>query len=256
MLAHAIGWKLAEALLDGRAPDPAYEPPVIEPAASVPSAPIDPATGRPRRAPRPGDTSTRTLVAMALVAQGIAVKPEVLKTVEDDKTSNDTASTPRGADLLLPESRIAVLVNGCFLHGCDEHASATRSSTFWWAARIKAYRATYDHAVERLTVAGWTVITVWEHEDPMTAAERIAANEWPARPTWRQARRAHGLSFHHGGDRERVTHADAHNPGRQVMPKGSDNLKDPSIQRQATVTPHLRQTTSACRPLVGLARGT
>lgn len=175
LLAHAIGWKLAEALLEGRAPDPAYEPPVIEPAASVPSAPIDPGTGRPRRAPRPGDTSTRTLLAMALAARGITVEPEVLKSVEDDETSNDRASTHRGADLLLPESRIAVLVNGCFLHGCDEHASTTRSSTFWWAARIKADRAKYDQAVERLTVAGWTVLTVWEHEDPTSAAERIAS---------------------------------------------------------------------------------
>jgi DNA (cytosine-5)-methyltransferase 1 len=175
LLAHAIGWKLAEALLDGRAPHRSYEPPVIEPAASVPSAPIDPATGRPRRAPMSADTATRTLVARALAARGIAVEPEVLVTAEDDATSNDGASTPRGADLLLPESRIAVLVNGCFLHGCDEHASTTRSSTFWWAARIRAYRATYDQAVERLTVAGWTVVTVWDHEDPTTAAERIAA---------------------------------------------------------------------------------
>jgi DNA mismatch endonuclease (patch repair protein) len=71
-------------------------------------------------------------------------------------------------------ARIAVFVDGCFWHGCPLHASWPKSNAEWWRSKIEANRARDRDTDARLTSAGWTVVRVWEHEDPVRAAANIA----------------------------------------------------------------------------------
>ncbi len=79
----------------------------------------------------------------------------------------------RRADLVFPKARVAVMVDGCFWHGCPEHATWPAHNAEFWREKIETNRRR-DRDTDRLLIqAGWTVIRVWEHEDPSAAADRI-----------------------------------------------------------------------------------
>ncbi|MFE9804106.1 very short patch repair endonuclease [Streptomyces goshikiensis] len=81
----------------------------------------------------------------------------------------------RTADLVFTKARVAVFVDGCFWHGCPEHhRPATRNSEFW-RDKIEVNRSRDEETNRRLADAGWTVIRIWEHEDPEAAAQRLIA---------------------------------------------------------------------------------
>lgn len=81
----------------------------------------------------------------------------------------------RRADLVFPRHRVAVYVDGCFWHSCPQHATFPKNNAEWWAAKLAANVQRDRDTDERLQTAGWTVVHVWEHEDPITAATRVEA---------------------------------------------------------------------------------
>ena len=77
-------------------------------------------------------------------------------------------------DVVFRRSNVAVFVDGCFWHGCPEHRSIPcGASAEFWADKFarNAERDARDNAL--LESSGWRVIRVWEHEDVVTAADRI-----------------------------------------------------------------------------------
>jgi DNA mismatch endonuclease (patch repair protein) len=89
----------------------------------------------------------------------------------------------RRADVVFPARRLAVFVDGCFWHGCDVHARSSKTNAGWWARKIAANKARDRETDARLLGHGWTVVRVWEHEDPESAADRVAAALERARRT-------------------------------------------------------------------------
>ncbi len=79
----------------------------------------------------------------------------------------------RRADIALPRAHVAVFVDGCFWHSCPEHGTLPKSNTLWWSEKLAANRDRDRNTDERLARGGWTVIRVWEHEDPAEAVDRI-----------------------------------------------------------------------------------
>ena len=79
----------------------------------------------------------------------------------------------READLIFPKRQVAVFVDGCFWHGCSRHRPPAKTNTEWWKKKIDGNRARDRDTDRRLREAGWVSIRVWEHEDPVQAAERI-----------------------------------------------------------------------------------
>lgn len=79
----------------------------------------------------------------------------------------------RVADIAFPGLKIAVFVDGCFWHGCPEHASWPKQNVDFWREKIETNRARDIDTNMRLQANGWQVIRVWEHESPITAAQRI-----------------------------------------------------------------------------------
>ncbi len=85
------------------------------------------------------------------------------------------AGLRRRADLVFPRRRVAVYVDGCFWHSCPLHATRPKNNAEWWATKLAANVARDRDTDARLVAAGWTVVRVWEHEDPTSAADRVQA---------------------------------------------------------------------------------
>lgn len=81
----------------------------------------------------------------------------------------------RRADVVFASARVAIFVDGCFWHGCANHATWPKRNADFWRDKIETNRSRDLDTDRRLAAAGWTVVRVWEHEDPDAAAQRIAA---------------------------------------------------------------------------------
>jgi len=91
----------------------------------------------------------------------------------------------READVVFRSRRVAIFVDGCFWHGCPNHARSSKANSEWWAAKIERNRARDRQTDEILEEAGWTVIRVWEHEDTEDAVRRIET-VLASRPVWKR----------------------------------------------------------------------
>jgi DNA mismatch endonuclease (patch repair protein) len=79
----------------------------------------------------------------------------------------------RTADVVFTHLRIAVFVDGCFWHGCPSHYKEPKTNTLYWADKIAGNRRRDEDTNTLLRTAGWTVIRIWEHEDPEKAAQVV-----------------------------------------------------------------------------------
>lgn len=80
----------------------------------------------------------------------------------------------RVADIAFPGRRIAVFVDGCFWHGCPEHATWPKQNAEFWRQKIEGNRLRDADTNSRLLDVGWTVLRFWEHQSPIEAAEVVA----------------------------------------------------------------------------------
>ena len=79
------------------------------------------------------------------------------------------------ADLAFIRAKVAVYVDGCFWHGCPVHATWPKNNAEFWRAKISANIERDARVTAALTEAGWTVLRVWEHEEPAGVAGRLVA---------------------------------------------------------------------------------
>jgi DNA mismatch endonuclease, patch repair protein len=80
----------------------------------------------------------------------------------------------RRADIAFPRQRVAVMVDGCFWHGCPEHGTWPKKNAEWWREKIEKNIARDRDTDAKLARDGWASVRVWEHEEPADAANRIA----------------------------------------------------------------------------------
>ncbi|MGI5449943.1 very short patch repair endonuclease [Streptomyces sp. CA-243310] len=113
----------------------------------------------------------------------------------------------READIVFGPARVAVFVDGCFWHGCPDHATWPRRNAEFWRAKIEGNRARDQDTDARLAEAGWLAVRVWEHEPPAESAVRVAEvvarrkAERAARAAARTAARAEAARTAVGGVR-------------------------------------------------------
>lgn len=67
-------------------------------------------------------------------------------------------------DLLFERGMVAVFYDGCYWHECPDHYPNARGGLG---------RQQDERNNTLLPQMGWTVLRVWEHEDPRTAAQRV-----------------------------------------------------------------------------------
>ncbi|MFI9836309.1 very short patch repair endonuclease [Nonomuraea sp. NPDC051941] len=79
----------------------------------------------------------------------------------------------READVVFGPARVAVFVDGCYWHGCPEHATWSKTNADFWRQKINRNRERDRDTDQKLIDVGWLPIRVWEHEDPEEAAKSI-----------------------------------------------------------------------------------
>jgi DNA mismatch endonuclease, patch repair protein len=82
-------------------------------------------------------------------------------------------SIRRTADVVFTRPRVAVFVDGCYWHGCAQHHRPAKKNVEFWTQKIDQNRKRDAETDQLLEQAGWSVVRVWEHEDPLLAAQRI-----------------------------------------------------------------------------------
>jgi DNA mismatch endonuclease (patch repair protein) len=83
-------------------------------------------------------------------------------------------SLRRTADIVFRAAKVAVFVDGCFWHGCEQHHTVSKTNPTYWSEKIEENRARDADTNERLIAEGWLPIRVWEHEPVDAAADQIA----------------------------------------------------------------------------------
>jgi DNA mismatch endonuclease (patch repair protein) len=77
-------------------------------------------------------------------------------------------------DVVFVSARVAVYCDGCFWHSCPIHATSPKANADYWRPKLAA-NVRRDRDCDRaLKEAGWQVVRVWEHENPVEAAAQIA----------------------------------------------------------------------------------
>lgn len=79
----------------------------------------------------------------------------------------------RTIDIAFTRMRLAVFVDGCFWHGCPVHATWPKSNGEWWEAKIRKNQERDLSTTAHLHDRGWSVLRLWEHEAPASAAGQV-----------------------------------------------------------------------------------
>lgn len=71
---------------------------------------------------------------------------------------------PGSPDIVLPQKKIVIFVNGCFWHqhsGC-KYSKIPSSNTNFWNVKLKKNLVRDQEAINDLLSKGWRVLTIWE----------------------------------------------------------------------------------------------
>lgn len=131
---------------------------------NTPPRPRDIATRRRMESQRQRDTAPETQLRRELHRRGLRYRVD-----------HPIPLPRRRADIVFTGQRVAVFVDGCYWHGCPEHATAPKTNADWWRRKLDANIDRDRDTDRRLETAGWLVIRVWEHENLSEAADRVEA---------------------------------------------------------------------------------
>ena len=141
---------------------PSPEGPVPSPLASHPGN-ADPAAAARLAKARRADTAPEVALRRILHAHGLRYR-----------VGYPVPGAPRRSiDIAFTRARLAIFIDGCYWHGCPQHSTAPKNNAGWWQDKFAA-NAARDADTNRLLVEkGWTVMRVWEHENPGEVASRV-----------------------------------------------------------------------------------
>lgn len=91
---------------------------------------------------------------------------------------------PGRPDIALTRAKVAVFVDGCFWHRCEQHGTLPKNNAQWWAEKLARNVERDREKDEALARLGWVTVHVWEHEDPVHAAAAL-------RDLWLRRRSGH-----------------------------------------------------------------
>ena len=79
----------------------------------------------------------------------------------------------RKHDIVFSGAGVVVEVLGCFWHRCPKHGTSPTANGTWWQAKLDGNAARDERTAAELRELGWRLIRIWEHEDPVRAADRV-----------------------------------------------------------------------------------
>jgi DNA mismatch endonuclease (patch repair protein) len=84
-----------------------------------------------------------------------------------------TSERPIRADIAFPARKLAIFVDGCFWHGCPEHATMPRKNRDYWEPKLERNRERDARQTVLLEEAGWQVARFWTHVPPEEISRAI-----------------------------------------------------------------------------------
>ncbi|MFI0988254.1 very short patch repair endonuclease [Streptomyces exfoliatus] len=81
----------------------------------------------------------------------------------------------RRIDVAFTSVKVAVLIDGCFWHGCPEHATHPKANAEWWRQKLDRNMARDEETTEHLKAQGWVVLRFWEHMPANEVAATVHA---------------------------------------------------------------------------------
>ena len=132
----------------------------------------------PRRTSNPAASSPAALARMQRQSQKdtapeLALRRELHRRGLRYRTHFAVIDQRRKHDIVFLGPRIVVEVRGCFWHGCSLHGTEPKKNADWWATKLGENRRRDADTERRLRTAGWTLVTVWEHETAEEAADAV-----------------------------------------------------------------------------------
>ena len=125
-------------------------------------------------------SSPATSCRMAKVRQTgtdveLAQRKELYRTGLRYRVNYEVLKKPRRvADVAFPWLKIAIFVDGCFWHGCPEHATWPKQNAEFWRQKIEMNRLRDADTNLRLLEDGWTILRFWAHDSPVEATQAVA----------------------------------------------------------------------------------
>ena len=80
----------------------------------------------------------------------------------------------RKIDIAFTRVRLAVLIDGCFWHGCPDHATRPKANAEWWRQKLDRNITRDRETNAQLASEGWTILRFWEHESPEAVMREVA----------------------------------------------------------------------------------
>lgn len=71
---------------------------------------------------------------------------------------------PGTPDFAFPNSKIAVMIHGCFWHGCKKHYRCPVENRDYWSGKVARNMSRDRRVRNTLRTLGWSVLTFWEHD--------------------------------------------------------------------------------------------
>jgi DNA mismatch endonuclease (patch repair protein) len=117
------------------------------------------------RANRRKDTAPERAVRSHLHARGLRFRVDLPIVADGGRVLRP--------DVVFTGRRLALYIDGCYWHGCPKHGTTPVTNRAYWQSKIEENKRRDAEQTRRLQRAGWTVLRVWEHEDPVIVAENI-----------------------------------------------------------------------------------
>jgi DNA mismatch endonuclease (patch repair protein) len=81
----------------------------------------------------------------------------------------------RRADVVFTRQKVAVFVDGCFWHGCPEHATYPKANADYWLPKLARNVERDRETNDVLADAGWLVLRFWEHQSAESMRREVLA---------------------------------------------------------------------------------
>src|SRR4051794_19285005 len=112
------------------------------------------------------DTQPERRVRSALFALGLRFRVDYpIQVATQDRAIR--------ADIVFTRAKLAVFIDGCFWHGCPDHGTRPQRNSHYWTAKLARNKDRDRRYNAALAASGWTVMRIWEHENPALSAEQI-----------------------------------------------------------------------------------
>ena len=65
-------------------------------------------------------------------------------------------------DVAFPRRKVAIMLDGCFWHGCPIHGSIPKTNTDYWMVKLARNKERDRLANSILRERGWRIVRIWE----------------------------------------------------------------------------------------------